>query len=75
MKKEKKLSKQAMKELGFEELWPCGNPTEPWWENEEFHYTLYKRPTAHELIMIIQREAMARGVQETRDGIKKALGI
>lgn len=28
-----KITASTMKNLGFTEKWPGGNPTEPWWEN------------------------------------------
>ena len=30
---DRRMNKTAMKNLGFTETWPGGNPTEPWWKN------------------------------------------
>lgn len=72
------LTAETMKNLGFTEKWPGGNPTEPWWENPDgidvgsvWITELLPREVFWEEIAEAFRE---QGRREVRDLLDKALG-
>lgn len=62
-----KLDKHVMEKFGFKAVWPQGNPTEQWWENEKLKITFFGLPTDKEFIA----EFIQRGEEEAKCAIRE----
>jgi hypothetical protein len=68
-----KLTKEAMKALGFQPMMPNGNPKEPWWESAEMDMTFFEMPTRKEFFDAIADRAANNARQDIARAIRKAL--
>jgi len=72
------LSAETMKNLGFTEHWPGGNPDEPWWKNPEGidfgHVWIVELLPRVEFWEMIAEEFREQGRKEVREHLRRALG-
>jgi len=73
-----KISAQTLKDLGFTEKWPGGNPKEPWWENPAFvdlgFVWFTERPTVGHFWNEITSALREQGRKEVRNMFREAMG-
>jgi len=71
----KKLTKKTMEDFGFKEIWPRGNPTEPWWNNEILGCTFYCLPTDDEFLKYFTDKSYEKGKEEIRKAMRCVIGV
>lgn len=71
-----KLSVKTLKELGFKETWPRGNPTHPWWVNRSLGITFYDGlPTTKQLLDSL-RDRWQRQMKDKIQGeLRRLIGV
>ena len=73
----KKLTAQTMKNLGFTEKWPGGNPKECWWENPKGidvgDVWITELMTPKQFWEEVAERFREQGRKEAREPLRKAL--
>lgn len=65
----------TLQDLGFTPSMPTGNPSSPWWENEELDITFFGTPTCRELMEKLALHFKDEGTKSVREPILQALGL